>query len=258
MDYAEYEKMYHLEKTYWWFQGRKHIVLTLLEPLFENGAGQQLIDLGCGTGLLLDELHTRGRPVGVDFSPRALEFCRQRDLDRLIRAEVTHLPLRSASADIVTALDLTEHVEDDEGLIAEVARTLRPGGHLLLTVPAHRFLWSEHDEALWHKRRYSRRTLLALFEGKPLRVKRCTYAITFTFVPIVAYRLFQRLWPVKHEPRTHLIVLPSWLNTVLTGVLRVEAWLLRRVNLPFGVSLIAIAERAPHGGSPAEGGASAG
>ncbi len=245
MDYAQYEKMYHLEQTYWWFQGRKRIVMGLLEP-FLGGDGEKsprVLDLGCGTGLILDELRRRGRPIGIDFSPRALEFCRRRDLDGLVRADVTTLPLRAATADVITALDITEHVENDDGMIAEIARTLRPGGQVLLTVPAHPFLWSEHDETLWHRRRYTRRSLLALFDGKPLRVRRCTYAITFTFLPIVAYRLFQKMRPGKREPRTHLILLPRWANSLLTRVLAFEAWLLKRMNLPFGVSLVLLAER---------------
>jgi len=249
VDYAEYEKMYHLEQTYWWFQGRKRIVMGLLEPMLAEPQGapraKRVVDLGCGTGLILDELRRHAHPVGVDFSPRALEFCRRRDLDSLVRAEVSLLPLRSESADIVTALDITEHVEHDDRMIAEIARTLRPGGRVLITVPAHPFLWSEHDETLWHKRRYTRRSLLSLFQGKPLEVERCTYAITFTFLPIVLFRLLQKINPIRREPRTHLIVLPSWANSLLTKILGLEAWLLRRMNLPFGVSLLLVARRTP-------------
>lgn len=241
MDFAEYEKMYHLERTYWWFQGRKAIVMGLLEPFLKDQP--KVVDLGCGTGLILDEMQRFGEPVGVDFSPRALEFCHQRDLKRLVRADVTSLPLKSGTADIITALDITEHVENDDALISEAARILKRGGHALFTVPAHQFLWSEHDETLWHKRRYSRRTFRALFEGKPLRLKRFTYAITFTFIPIVIFRLLQKISPLRREPKTHLIVLPNWLNRALTKLLHLEAWLLKRVDLPIGVSLVVLAER---------------
>lgn len=250
MDYAEYEKMYRLEQTYWWFQGRMRIVLTLLEPALRGGT-KRLVDLGCGTGMILDELTRRGRATGLDFSPRALEFCRRRGLAALAQADVTRLPVATGSADVVTALDITEHVEDDQGLVSEAARILRPGGHLLITVPAHRFLWSEHDVALWHKRRYSRRQLLALFADQPLRVLRCSYAITFTFPAIVVFRLLSNVLPHRRrEARTHLVSLPRWVNGLLRGVLSVEAWLLKRMNLPFGVTLVVVAERLPEAGSP--------
>jgi SAM-dependent methyltransferase len=187
--------------------------------------------------------------VGVDFSELALGFCRDRGIRSLTQADVTSLPLRTASADIVTLLDITEHVPDDRGLIVEVGRVLKPGGHALLTVPAHQFLWSDHDRTLWHQRRYSKRILLALFEDSPLEVRRCTWAITFTFPPIVAFRLIQRLLPRRREPKTHLIPLPGWVNGFLKWLLHVEAWLLKRINLPFGVSLVLIARRKPDGAS---------
>ncbi len=244
MEHHEYDRMYAQEKGYWWFQGRKRIVMTLLGPLLGDGDGRRCVDLGCGTGLILDELQRRGKTIGVDFSSHALEFCRERNLDGLVRADVTRLPLRTASADVITLLDLAEHVSDHERLVEEVARTLRPGGHALFTVPAHPFLWSEHDESLWHKRRYTRRSLLALFEGQPLEVRRCTYAITFTFLPIVAFRVIQRTFRRRRaKPQTHLIPLPGWANGLLIGVLNVEAWLLRWMNLPFGVSLILVVRR---------------
>ncbi|MBN1477717.1 class I SAM-dependent methyltransferase [Candidatus Sumerlaeota bacterium] len=250
MDKREYAKMYSLERTYWWFQGRKRIVMTLLAPLLRDDRDQTLVDLGCGTGLILDDLGERGRAVGVDFSELALGFCRDRGIRSLAQADVTSLPLRTASADIVTLLDITEHVPDDRGLIREVARILKPGGHALLTVPAHQCLWSDHDRTLWHQRRYSKRSLLRLFEDSPLEVRRCTWAITFTFPPIVVFRLIQRMLPRRREPKTHLIPLPGWVNGFLKWLLHVEAWLLRRINLPFGVSLVLIARRKPDAGSP--------
>lgn len=243
MDYSEYEKMYHLEKSYWWFQGRKHIVMGLIEPYLKAHPSACMIDLGCGTGLILDELNSRGQSVGIDVSPRALEFCRRRNLRDLIRADVVRLPLRSGCADVVTALDLAEHLDDDQALVAEIARILRPGGQVLFTVPAHAFLWSEHDETLWHKRRYSKRSFLALLRDKPLAIRKYSYAITFTFVPIVIFRLVRRLWPGRREKKTHLFVLPGWLNTALERLLALEARLLRWTNLPFGVSLVCLAER---------------
>jgi SAM-dependent methyltransferase len=245
MDPAEYAKMYHLEETYWWFQGRKKIVLRMLNslPRFREG-GASVLDLGCGTGLMLDYLSNRhASSIGLDFSPLALQFCRQRGLQRLVRADVQDLPLAADQFDVITALDLAEHVERDEVLFSEIFRALKPGGHLVITVPAHPYLWSEHDEALYHFRRYRRGEFRERILQAGFRLNRLSYCITFTFPPIVAFRWLQRLRPKSQRPKTHLIALPRWANRLILATVEIEALLLKWINLPFGVTLLAVAEK---------------
>jgi SAM-dependent methyltransferase len=248
MNLEEYEKMYALEDTYWWFQGKKHIVFSLLEHAgaFATPPGAPpptAIDIGCGTGLTLAHLRGRTRPVGLDLSPLAMTCCRRRGIRDLARASATRLPLADGCVDLALALDLVEHIEDDRTACAEIARVLRPGGRALITVPAHPFLWSDHDEALHHHRRYTRASFAALLASTPLRLERLTYAITFTFAPIVVFRLVTRPFRASRGPKTHVILLPGWANRFLIALLKVEAWLLRRMNLPIGVSLIAVLRR---------------
>jgi SAM-dependent methyltransferase len=248
MNRAEYDRMYALEDTYWWFQGRQEIIVSMLETcgaLASTSTRPLVIDLGCGTGLMLKRLASRARMIGLDYSPLALSYCRRRTIGDLARFDAVDLPVRDESVDAVLALDMLEHIEDDQRVIDEMARVLRPGGVAVLAVPAHPFLWSEHDEALHHFRRYRRRELAALFDGHRLRVERLTYAIAFTFVPIALFRLVTRHWRRVREPKAQVIILPLWANRLLTGLLRVEARLLRRWNLPCGVSLIAIARKDP-------------
>ncbi len=245
MEETEYEKMYSLEDTYWWFQGRKSIIFTLLKRrhLLDTDGMQRIVDLGCGTGLILEELSNHIVPIGVDFSQKALTYSQRRGLEKLVCADVNELPFEDESFNLVFALDLLEHISDDNHLLLEMYRICEPGGHVLLTVPAHESLWSEHDEALHHYRRYSgegfkKRILAAGFQ--PVKF---SYCISFTYLPIILFRKLQKFLKPSRKPKTHLIVLPRAVNTILIELLKVEAKLLDVMNIPFGVSLICLARK---------------
>jgi len=245
MEPEEYAKMYILEATYWWFQGRLKIVSRVLNaiPAFRKG-NARVLDLGCGTGLVLDHLNGRCWSVGLDFSQQALGFCRRRGIDRLLKADVQALPVSSSSVDLVTALDLAEHVENDARLFSEILRVLRPGGSLVVTAPAHPFLWSDHDDALHHFRRYKRRELRRQLEDAGFDVRRLSYCITLTFPLIVGFRCVQRCFARRSDkPKTHLIRLPKWMNRLIQASVELESLLLRWFNLPFGVTLLAVAHK---------------
>lgn len=240
----EYERMYSLENTYWWFQGRKRIVFELLQRHTPLSDGKlTVLDAGCGTGLVLEALRSYTRPVGIDFSMLAMAYCARRGIRRLACARVEALPFGDEAFDLLLALDLFEHIDDDAALLRELWRVCRPGGYLLITVPAYRFLWSEHDEALYHKRRYTRTSLRNLLRTADFEIVRLTHAITFMLVPIVLFRLAQKALKPRGRPKTHLIRLPRALNKMLIELLKAEARLLRRVNFPCGVSLIALVKK---------------
>ena len=244
MKIEEYEKMYHLENYYWWFQGRMKIIFSLLKKFnILKRPNLIVLDAGCGTGLILQWLNSLCRPIGVDFSPKALEYCRKRGLRDILRGNVTRLPLRDGSCDVVMGLDLLEHIEDDAALMDEFSRVLKEDGTLVLTVPAHKFLWSDHDEALHHFRRYSRQSFSTLIETQGFIPLKFTYAISFTYIPIILFRKMQPIFKKRTAPKTHLIELPAPVNSFLIGLLNIEAILLRFLNLPFGVSLICIARK---------------
>ncbi len=249
MQPEEYAKMYDLEDTYWWFQGRLSLVadqFNHLSPLLQEST--RVLDLGCGTGLMLHYLNARCWTAGLDFSKLALDFSRQRGLNRLLQADVQALPVRGDSCDVVTALDLAEHVRHDERMFAEVHRILRPGGQFVLTTPAHPFLWSDHDDALYHCRRYTREELRQKLLDAGFQIERLTYCISFTFPAIVAFRLLQklyhRLFQKPERPKTHVIQLPGWANRFLKATVLIETRLLRHFDLPFGVTLLAVLRKA--------------
>jgi len=244
--------MFGLEDTYWWFVARRELARELLlkyrgRLLAATGApaAPRILDVGCGGGATLVEVSPVGTAIGVDRSAEALRLSRSRGDFPLIRGDAERLPLADRSVDVVTALDVLEHIRDDRAAVAEVARVVRPGGLVIVTVPAYRWLWSEHDEALEHVRRYRAGEVRRLLQGAGLRMLTLSYCITLLLLPIFAFRLMQRLFgPAEPgRPKTALRPLPSLPNRLLIGLLRLEtAWLLR-VPLPFGVSVVAVARK---------------
>ncbi len=248
MNPEEYDIMYARENTYWWFQGRKNILLRMIERFnLLRGGKARVLDLGCGTGLILEEMARRTFAIGLDFSLKALNFCRSRGIENLVRGDVTRLPIKDGSVDLVLALDLLEHVEDDRTLLREVLRVLSPEGHILATVPAHQYLWSEHDEALHHYRRYSHAEFLKRIRECGFQPIKYSFVISFTWLPIVVFRFAQKFLrkviPSKKGPKTHIILLPDPINSLLISILSLEGRLLERMNLPLGVSLLCIARK---------------
>ena len=241
---AELAKMFELEDTYWWFVARRELVRELLlqyRPAHDEIA---VLDVGCGTGATLKAIDDLGMALGIDRSPEALQFCQTRGLSRLAQATAEALPVGSGSVDVVLALDLLEHIQDDAAAARELARVLRPGGVLLATVPAGPELWSEHDEALAHLRRYRAARLRRLLVDAGFDIQKLSPVITTLLLPIAALRLAQRILPRKKgASETAFIIPPRPINWLLTEILRLERLWLRRFSLPVGVSLVAVARK---------------
>lgn len=239
MESVEYDRMAQLEDTNWWFVTRRDLVWRLAGPA---PTGARCLDVGCGTGGLLAEAMARYPFVaGLDSAPRALRFAKGRDLRRLILGDGTRLPFASDAFDVVVATEFFEHVREDERALAEAFRVLRPGGALVLTVPADPKLWSPHDVALHHFRRYRRRELRAKVEAAGFEVERLSFALAGLYPGVFAVR---RLRMKRKRPATDLRPLPAPLNALLKRLALWEnAWLARH-NLPFGVSLVGRARKA--------------
>ena len=243
MSPEEIEKMHRLEDTYWWFVARRRLAGLLLHDALPPGSDRHLLDVGCGTGATMQVLARYGRVWGVDPSTEALARCRQRGFNDLTQGVAEALPFSVEIFEVVTCLDVLEHA-DDEAALAELFRVCKPGGWLLITVPAYRLLWSEHDEALRHRRRYCAGELRRKVEAAGFRVCRLTYVLAILLLPIALFRLAQRLYKRQRAaPKTAHIILPNLLNRLLVWLLDVEARLARLVSLPFGVSIVCVARK---------------
>ncbi len=246
MNTDEYAKMFALEDRYWWFVARRRLALGLLRrgrgPGEPSASGlPRILDLGCGTGVVLSELAAWAIPVGLDMSALALAFCRKRGLSRLAIGDGTAMPFKSGAFDAIVGLDVFEHIEDDEKAFAQTYRALRPGGRLVLSVPAFGFLWGPHDVALHHFRRYTRRQMVERLEDAGFKVERCAYSVFLLFPLVVVWRLIEKRKPGPAQ--ASLVALPDGANRLLVGIQGFEAWLTRWVDLPWGSSVIAVARR---------------
>lgn len=250
---SELRKLFRLEDTYWWFVARRELVRELLLKYRATlPASLRILDIGCGGGAALAVFSQLGRAIGLDRSEEALRLSRSRGQFPLICGNADCLPLADASADVVTALDVLEHVRDHAAAVTEMARVCKPGGITVITVPAYRSLWSEHDEALDHYRRYRAGEVRRLVEQAGLRVLKLSYCITALLPVIFAFRTAQKLFgpPNRGRPKTALRPLPRLPNRMLIGLLRLEtAWLLR-MPLPFGVSVVCAAQKPPPRAAP--------
>jgi SAM-dependent methyltransferase len=245
MEEEFYPAYYRLEGRHWWFLGRRRLFLRLLEQeIAPADRPIELLDFGCGTGAFLEHLERFGTVHAVDGDPSAVAFCHDRG-----RAEVqlvppgAPLPFADGSFDLVTTLDVIEHIDDDVGALRELRRVLRPGGRLLVAVPAFRFLWGKQDEVAHHHRRYTARTLRRVLTESGFAIDRTSYFNTILFPPIAAVRLARRLLRRPGAGQSDFDVGPEALNRALGALFGAEAGLIARRDLPFGVSLLALARR---------------
>jgi SAM-dependent methyltransferase len=243
---AEYQRMYEAEERQWWYAGMRALSLALLaDPLARmarDGRAVRILDAGCGTGNNLLHLARYGRAVGVDLSEEALVFCRTRGV-AAVRAGLLALPFPDGRFDCVTSFDVIYHrwVEDDAAAVREMARVLRPGGLLLVRVPALRMLWGAHDEAVHSRHRYRRSEVRRLLEAAGLEVVRATYANTVLLPLVAARRGLDRL---TGREGSDVGFLPAPLEWAFRSVLRAEAAWVRRLSLPLGTSVFALARKA--------------
>ena len=231
--------MYELEDTYWWFVARRELAIQFLAQVVPPDA--KILDVGCGTGKGQESFGKLGTVFGVDFSQDALMFCHERGLERIARANAEALPIQSEVFDTVVTLDTIEHIPDDHKAVSEIARILKPGGVLLLNVPAYQWLWGPHDVALMHQRRYTRTQVRNLLTTNGFKIERLSYHIFFLF-PLVALSRFLSKFK-KGEPDAKLPSIPRWVEAMFTIIQRGEAAIITRSNLPWGSSIVAVARK---------------
>jgi len=245
---VEYRRMFEAEERQWWYAGQRAVALALFEP-WARERRLRLLDAGCGTGYNLLALARFGTTLGIDLSQDALRFCRERGV-RAVRGSVLRLPFPEAAFDAVTSFDVIYHdwVADERAAVAEMARVLKPGGALLVRVPALELLRGAHDAEVLTRRRYTRRELVALLAGSGLVVERSTYCNSLLFPVLLARRTLDRLLS-RHG--SDVGFLPPALESLFGTLMRIEAFCVRHgLRFPVGASAVALALKtgaaAPH------------
>ena len=259
MNPEEYEVMYRVEDAHWWYRGMETITRAVLDRVVGRGHNLRILDAGCGTGGVMGYLSDYGPVTGFDFAAEALRFCQMRKRDRLSRASVLALPYADESFDLITSFDVLceRAVLDDELVLREFARVLTPSadsqgrgrGRLLLRLPAYNWLHGRHDEAVYIRHRYTARELKDKLMQAGFEVEHISYANMLMFPLAALKRMLERFMPVKQQG-SDLTVGSAMLNTPMRLILSLEAPLIARTGLPFGLTVVALARKQATDGQP--------
>ena len=241
MDRIIFDRMAELDQEHWWYVGRRGILSDIINRYGQPSPHARILEIGCGTGHNLPMLAQFGSLDACELDEEARNLATQRLGRPVHKSRLPDLSaFEPASYDIIALLDVLEHVPDDESALQAIKQLLKPGGKLLLTVPANRWMWSGHDVAHHHFRRYSRSGLKRLVHGADFRIRLLSYFNTLLFPPIAAVRAANKLLKRVEADDT----LPSAdVNRLLQKIFSLEKGLVGRLPMPFGVSLVAVLER---------------
>jgi SAM-dependent methyltransferase len=239
MERQVYDRMAELDQLHWWYRARRKVLSALIARVVRPPRNARILEVGCGTGHNLAMLDTFGTVDAIEVDPAARALAEQRLGRPVGSAPLPDLDgVPSGGFDLIGSFDVIEHIDDDRAALAGIARCLKPGGKFVMTVPAHQWMWSAHDEVNHHRRRYSKSGLEALFQGSPLKLERIGYLNSLLFPVAMAARAAGRVTGKDDGDDT---LPPAPLNAALEAVFAQEARLIGRVPLPPGLSLWAVA-----------------
>jgi len=241
MQSHHYPILYQVEDTHWWYVGRRRIIQSLVEKISTKLKTERILDVGCGTGANLKMLAAYGKAEGVDISPQAVDFCHERGLDSVKLGAIEQLPYESDSFELVTALDVIEHLDDDIAGLREMRRVLRRQGRILVFVPAFMFLWGVQDDVSNHRRRYTLPRLLKAVEEAGFAIEWSSYANISFFLPVLVVRSVMRWLGLRADTEYGINI--SLMNGPFSSLFAAERLVFKHGRLPFGVSAVCIARR---------------
>jgi len=246
MEKDEYRKHFEMEEDFWWFRGRREVILRILSSFNILDGKLNILDVGCGTGFNLKIFQTYGFPFGCDLSDNAIHFCQKRGLKDIAYADAGKLPYKDESFDLVTLLDVLYHknVQNDIKVLLEVQRVLKKGGYLLITDSAFNFLRSSHDVVFHTRERYNKKTLRERVEKANLSIKKMSYFNFFLFLAVLAIRIIEK-GRLRRRKKIESSLKPvnKKINTFLLNILKLEALLIGYVSFPFGSSILCLAKK---------------
>lgn len=245
MQSAEYEKLDRIDAEHWFYRGKRAIVRHFIKKHVTLDRNDLLIDAGTGTGRWPVAMSRRCRVIGLDDHDESIHLARPRIESaggQLVQTKLDDIPLPSQCATVVTAMDVLEHLDDDAGAVRELSRLVKPGGLLVITVPALRWLWSDWDVVLHHRRRYHRPELQQLLSRPDLEVVHLKYTNSFALPLILLVRMWRKLFPPRPgTARAEDNVPPRFINSILRALYVYPArwgW-----PMPVGVSLLAVVRK---------------
>ncbi len=244
-----FREMARVEDTHWWFRGRRSIIRNVLSRL-KLSPEAAILDAGSGTGGNLAMLSSLGHVYAMELDADARELAEKRGIVKLEEGELPgRIPFGGQQFDLAVMFDVLEHIEQDFSTLAAIHVRLNPNGLLGITVPAFEFLWSSHDTIHYHKRRYSLAPLKRLVERAGYKVVFATYINFWLFPVIASVRIFENMTGKgiirkNLNGNAELSIPPAPVNSMLEKILASESWLIRRMRLPFGVSIILVAQKA--------------
>ena len=236
-----YDIEWNLERSHWWFTGRRRLLKALLSSL-KIRRDSMVIDVGCGVGSNLTLLKSMGfKVIGIDSEIYSLSFAKNLFEVFLINGDLVRLPIKSSSIDLVIATDILEHLNDDKMGIKEIHRALAREGMVVLTVPAFEFLWGTQDVVGMHKRRYSKKEFLRKLEHEGFTILKSSYFNFILFTPILFARRMIRLLGLKIASENEINF--PLINFFLKAIFSLESYILRYFPFPLGVSIFCIAQK---------------
>ena len=239
MERIVYEKMAELDQRHWWYRARRQVVAALIRRKARPPAGARVLEIGCGTGHNLAMLGEFGELEALELDATARAVAEKRLGRPVLSAPLPELRgVAERHYDLIAALDVIEHIDDDKASVASIATRLKPGGKLVMTVPAHEWMWSAHDVVSHHKRRYSKRSLKKLIADSPLRLDSMGYFNSLLLPAAMAERMASK---IRGKRDADLWLPPRPVNAALETLFASERHLIGRVPLPPGLSLFAVA-----------------
>ncbi|MAF36424.1 hypothetical protein CL622_04900 [archaeon] len=237
------EKFNQIEKEHWWWAGRRSLVKYLIGDL----KPKRILDIGCGTGETLSFLkiiYPSAEIWGLDISPKAVKYALGRGHKNIVLGDAGRLKLNKKYFDLVLFLDVLEHIKDEATALREASKVLQPGGRIIITSPALKFIWSAHDKNQGHHRRYTRREIKTLSKAAKLKIEYMTYFNFFLSLPIIVVRSLSNLkklsYMSSYDNKINFEIASNKVfNFLLKAIFLSEISLLKFLRYPIGISIVA-------------------
>lgn len=241
-----FDEMYKLEEHYWWHVAKRRLVKKLLEDHVDDYKSKVYLDVGCGTGKMIEEMSkwkNWKQVIGIDGSEEALKFSKMRGSTSVMMGDFEKtLPLTSESVNVISSLDVVEHVNNDKQLLAEFFRVLKNDGVVVITVPAYKWLWTYWDDMLEHKRRYRRSELEKKMVEAGFEIERVSYFYSYLLPIAMLFRVIKTIFP-KKKSKSDFVAIPEWANQILLSLARWEAKVIDMISIPTGLSVVCVARK---------------